>query len=88
MASEEPTPSAAATPTAASSNRTQVIWVSVALFVLTFVAYWFLGPQETTYGFQVSQANNIIHGHLDMTEEYTKNLGVLVQHPRGRRQGR
>ncbi len=77
MESEEPTPSAAATPTAASSNRTQVIWVSVALFVLTFVAYWFLGPQETTYGFQVSQANNIIHGHLDMTEEYTKNLGVL-----------
>ena len=28
----------------------------MALFLLTFAAYWFLGPQETPYGYQVQQA--------------------------------
>lgn len=57
--------------------RLRVIAVSVALFAATFLSYWYLGPQETVYGFQVSQANNIIHGHLEMAPQYTKNLNIL-----------
>jgi hypothetical protein len=51
--------------------------VSVAFAVIAFAAYWFLGPQETAYSYQVSQANNIIHGHLDLRPEYSRNLSVL-----------
>ncbi|HUF54556.1 MAG TPA: hypothetical protein VMR52_12405 [Dehalococcoidia bacterium] len=47
------------------------------LVVVTFAAYWYLGPQDTAYSYQVQQANNIIHGHLDLVEEYTPTLGVL-----------
>jgi hypothetical protein len=43
---------------------------------VTFLVYWALG-RTGRYDFQLSQANNIIHGHLDMTEEYTRNLRVL-----------
>jgi hypothetical protein len=64
-------------PLDALTERNRLILICVALAVITFATYWFLGPQETTYGFQVSQANNILHGHLDMTAEHTKNLGVL-----------
>lgn len=41
------------------------------------MVYWLMGPGTTPYDFQLSQANNLIHGHLDMTEEYTRNLNVL-----------
>jgi hypothetical protein len=58
-------------------ERRRVIAVSLALFVATFLGYWLLGPLKTPYDFQLSQANNIIHGHLDMTEQYTRNLSVL-----------
>lgn len=79
MADETPTPPPVepADATNALTERNRLIIICVALVVVTFAACWFLGPQETTYGFQVSQANNILHGHLDMTEEHTKNLGVL-----------
>ena len=50
---------------------------AAVVFLLTFLVYWLLGPFTTAYDFQLSQANNLIHGHLDMTEEYTRNLGVL-----------
>ena len=40
--------------------------IALALAILTFAVYWFLGPKDTVYSFQVSQANNIIHGHLDL----------------------
>ncbi|HET9477528.1 MAG TPA: hypothetical protein VFP63_08585 [Dehalococcoidia bacterium] len=53
--------------------------ISLAFAVLAFSVYWFLGPKETAYSFQVSQANNIIHGHLDLRPEHTRNLGVLEQ---------
>jgi hypothetical protein len=61
----------------ASPTRGRVIGTSLALFAFTFLVYWLLGPFNTPYDFQLSQANNIIHGHLDMTEEYTHNLTVL-----------
>lgn len=54
-----------------------MITVSLVLFVVTFLVYWLLGPGKTPYDFQLSQANNMIHGHLDMTEQYTHNLNVL-----------
>lgn len=53
--------------------------ISLALAALAFSVYWFLGTKETVYSFQVSQANNLIHGHLDLRPEYSKNLGVLEQ---------
>lgn len=59
------------------SARRRVITVSLLLFVVTFLVYWLLGRGATPYDFQLSQANNIIHGHLDMTEQYTRNLSVL-----------
>jgi len=58
-------------------DRRQTVGVAIALFVLTFAVYWLLGPQRTPYDFQLSQANNMIHGHLEMTEQYTHNLGIL-----------
>lgn len=60
-----------------SAERRRVVRISAALFVVTFLAYWLLGPFTTAYDFQLSQANNLIHGHLDMTAEYTRNLNVL-----------
>jgi hypothetical protein len=59
------------------SDRRRVITVSLALFVVTFLIYWLLGAGQTPYDFQLSQANNIVHGHLDMTEQYTHNLNIL-----------
>lgn len=51
--------------------------IGLVLFVATFLVYWLSGPMGTAFDFQLSQANNIIHGHLDMTEEYSHNLGIL-----------
>lgn len=58
-------------------DRRRLIRINAVIFLLTFLAYWLAGPMRTEYDFQLSQANNIIHGHLDMTEQYTHNLGVL-----------
>lgn len=55
----------------------RVVRASIALFLITFAVYWSFGPKQTAYDYQLSQANNIVHGHLDMTEQYTRNLGVL-----------
>lgn len=59
------------------STRGRQIGVSLVLFAATFLVYFLLGPGQTPYDFQLSQANNMIHGHLDMTEEYTNNLVIL-----------
>jgi hypothetical protein len=66
-----------ARPRQPSSSQARVIAASLAVFAFTFLVYWLLGPGNSPYDFQLSQANNIIHGHLDMTEEYTHNLTVL-----------
>jgi hypothetical protein len=58
---------------------TREVAIAIALAVLTFAAYWFLGPKETPYPFQVSQANNLIHGHLDLKPEHTVNITILEQ---------
>lgn len=58
-------------------ERRRALGLSFVLFVATFMAYWLLGRGETPYDFQLSQANNIVHGHLDMAPEYTHNLSVL-----------
>lgn len=58
-------------------GRRRLLGHSVALFLFTFFAYWLVGPMQTPYDFQLSQANNIVHGHLDMAPEYTHNLNVL-----------
>jgi hypothetical protein len=47
------------------------------LVIVTFSAYWYLGPQETAYSYQTQQANNILHGHLDLVPEYTPTLNIL-----------
>jgi hypothetical protein len=47
------------------------------LAALTFGLYWFLGPRDTPFSYQVSQANNILHGHLDMDPRYTRNIDIL-----------
>lgn len=62
---------------ALTAERRRAMRVSAALFVFTVLAYWLLGPLSTAFDFQLSQANNLIHGHLDMTEEYTHNRGIL-----------
>ncbi|MEO7666806.1 MAG: hypothetical protein ABIU97_07220 [Dehalococcoidia bacterium] len=58
-------------------ERTRHLAISIGLFLLTFAIYWYLGPQETPYSHQVSQANNLIHGHLDFVPEHSKNLNTL-----------
>jgi len=60
-----------------TEERQYAIKASILVFVATFLVYWSLGPHKTAYDYQLSQANNMIHGHLDMTEEYTHNLRVL-----------
>jgi hypothetical protein len=63
--------------TALSDERGRILRYSVALFLFTFLVYWLAGPMKTAYDFQLSQANNLIHGHLDMDPQYTHNLNVL-----------
>ncbi|MEO8458054.1 MAG: hypothetical protein ABI559_09600 [Chloroflexota bacterium] len=52
-------------------ERRNVIAICVALFLFTFLIYWGLGARSTTYPHQVSQANNLLHGHLDFLPQYT-----------------
>jgi len=51
--------------------------ICIGFVLITFFTYWHLGPKDTAYNFQVSQANNLIHGHLDLRPEDSRNLGVL-----------
>ena len=51
--------------------------VAGGLFALVVLVYWGPGPQQSPFDFQLSQANNLIYGHLDMTAEYTRHLGLL-----------
>jgi hypothetical protein len=60
-----------------TAERRRVLRHSVALFVFTFLLYWLAGPMQTPYDFQLSQANNLVHGHLDMDPAYTHNLNIL-----------
>jgi len=60
-----------------SEARQRTIAICLALMVVTGAVYWFSGPQDTPYAHQVSQANNILHGHLDLLPQYSKNLNTL-----------
>ena len=40
-------------------------------FVLTFLVYWFVGPQSTIFDNHINQANSLLHGHLDLAPEYS-----------------
>ena len=51
--------------------------VAGAVFIFTVLIYWSLGPRQSAFDFQLSQANNIVHGHLDLVPEYTRNLNLL-----------
>jgi len=51
--------------------------LTAGFFFVTFLVYWYLGPQETPYLHHVNQANNFLHGHLDLREEYSRNLNTL-----------
>jgi hypothetical protein len=62
---------------ALTPERRRLLRANALVFMVTFLVYWALGPHSTPYDYQLSQANNIIHGHLDMTEQYTRNLRVL-----------
>ena len=59
------------------SGRPTVVGWCILFAVVTFGLLWFLGPKDTAFSFQVSQANNLIHGHLDMDPQYTENYAVL-----------
>ncbi len=56
-----------------ADERGRVVTICLALFALTLLVYWTLGPQETAFPHQVNQANNLIHGHVDLLPEYTLN---------------
>jgi hypothetical protein len=58
-------------------RRTRQVLIAGLLFMLTFAVYWVTGPSRSPYDFQLSQANNIVHGQLHLTEEYTRNLYLL-----------
>jgi len=60
-----------------TEKRFRIATICFALFAFTFSIYWFLGPQETPYSHQVNQANNILHGHLDLLPEYSRNYSTL-----------
>lgn len=60
-----------------TAERRRALGLSVGLFLVTFFCYWLLGRGETPYDFQLSQANNLVNGHLDMAPEFTHNLTVL-----------
>lgn len=59
------------------SARVRTLAAAAIVVLLTLAGYWLLGPRSTPYDFQLSQANNIIHGHLEMTPEHTRNLNLL-----------
>ena len=59
------------------SGRPAIVGWCVLFAVVTFGLFWLLGPKDTIYSYQVSQANNLLHGQLDMDPQYTKNYGVL-----------
>ncbi len=59
------------------SGRPTIVGWCILFAVVTFGLLWFLGPKDTAFSYQVSQANNLIHGHLDMDPQYTKNYAVL-----------
>ena len=62
---------------ALTAERRKLLRADLLVFLVTVLVYWGLGPKTTAYDYQLSQANNILHGHLDMSDEYTRNLGVL-----------
>ncbi|MEK7248140.1 MAG: hypothetical protein AAB092_06665, partial [Chloroflexota bacterium] len=62
---------------AISEERQRTIGICLALMVVVFAVYWFAGPKETAYSYQTSQANNLLHGHLDLLPEYSRNIEVL-----------
>ncbi|HEY5639347.1 MAG TPA: hypothetical protein VIW01_04795 [Dehalococcoidia bacterium] len=59
------------------AGRPKIAGWCILFAIVTFGLLWFLGPKETIYSYQVSQANNLLHGKLDMDPQYTKNYGVL-----------
>jgi hypothetical protein len=60
-----------------TEKRLRIAAICVALFAFTFAVYWLMGPQETPYSHQTNQANNILHGHMDMVPEYSRNFNTL-----------
>ena len=62
---------------APTDERRRLLAANAIVFLVAFLGYWMFGPQSTPYDFQLSLANNIVHGHIDMTEEYTNNLIIL-----------
>ena len=60
-----------------TQDKRTVLRRSGIIFLATFLIYWLTGPMGTAFDFQLSQANNILHGHLDLVPEYTHNLNIL-----------
>ena len=63
--------------TPGTPDRPRTALTSLFVFVVTFFIYFLLGPGQTPYDFQVSQANNILHGHIDLTVQYTNNINLI-----------
>lgn len=72
-------------------QRLTVYILPAFFFLLTFSVYWLLGPRDTIFINHVSQANNFLHGRLDLlpelsgyiTEPALKDGKMFLQHPPG-----
>ena len=51
--------------------RVSAYVLPAAFLVLTFLVYWFAGPQKTIFTNHVNQANSLLHGHLDLLPEFS-----------------
>lgn len=78
----EDAPAAAGAGVAPAGRRTlgpRSRWAIAYLvaYLLTALIYIGSSPSGTAFDFHVTQANNLLHGHLDLVEEHSRNLNVL-----------
>ncbi len=60
-----------------TSERLIALGIPALLFLVTFLTFWFYGPQDSPYVQHVNQSNAFLHGRTDLAPEYSKNLNVL-----------
>jgi len=54
-----------------------VVSLCVFFAAITFILYWYLGPQSTAFPHHVNQAYAVLHGHLDIRPEQAVNFNTL-----------
>jgi hypothetical protein len=60
-----------------SDERRRIAVICIALFLVTLGVYRVVGAPQSGDAHAVNQANNIIHGHLDILPQYTRNMNNL-----------